>query len=361
MVPCPSCAEVLFCSKACQREATSSYHQFECALLPLLHTLEPSHHVALRMLLTSGSSFATVAKTVAEAEMAKETAATASSVTAKPKLSPVSPTCTISAAGSSRSSSSTFAEQQQKLAAYSTVLQMKPLQQSWNFPSDNIFCSITAGLLVELATRSGWLLELTAKKSEHIPIPSLSLLLSVSDEPPELDDHQLAGALFRRHLLQMPFHIRTVFALSSAAVEEGKTAQASEKDIWGLFPPESARYNLFDQECLPFMRAPVASAIYPVTSSSIRHSCASNAIATFHYGNLLVVRASRAIGAGEEVTLTTNNEVHYSRLELAERQKVLKEHYAIERCACTACQYELANGLDGTGRYLPLAHSDTCR
>lgn len=357
MVPCPSCAEVLFCSKACQREATSSYHQFECALLPLLHTLEPSHHVALRMLLTSGSSFATVAKTMAEAEMAKETASTASSVTAKPKLSPVLPTCTTPAAGSS----STFAEQQQKLAAYSTVLQMKPLQQSWNFPSDNIFCSITAGLLVELATRSGWLPKLTAKKSEHIPIPSLSLLLSVSDEPPELDDHQLAGALFRRHLLQMPFHCRTVFALSSAAVEEGQTAQASEKDIWGLFPPESARYNLFDQECLPFMRAPVASAIYPVTSSSIRHSCASNAIATFHYGNLLVVRASRAIKAGEELTLTTNNEVHYSRLELAERQKVLKEYYAIERCACTACQYELANGLDGTGRYLPLAHSDTCR
>ncbi|KAH9394194.1 SET and MYND domain-containing protein 4, partial [Tyrophagus putrescentiae] len=347
-VPCPSCTNVLFCSTACQREACSSYHQTECALLPLLHTLEISQHVVFRMLATSGSSFDTsVAKTLVEAELANKTTVASTSAKAATTLSSV---------------------EQRLVDSYSAALQMKH-QQSWNFSTENVFCSLTAGLLVDLATRSGWLKAKTEKTKEDLQTSSSSSSSAIYNQKD--NHHQLVGALCRRHLMQMPGNCRTVFAPSSAAVNEvgqaaklkqiksGSKAETDQQNRpFSSFPPEFAE---FSSECAEFDLLPVATAIYPVTSSTIRHSCAANAVATFHYGRLLVVRASREIAAGEEVTLGINSsDVHYSKLEVGERLTRLKEDYAVLFCTCTACQYELANGLDKK-RYLPLAHSDTCR
>src|SRR5699024_10936657 len=54
-VPCTTCSNVLFCSEQCRAAAWQAYHRFECAHLPLLlHSVDKSTHLALRMLYSAG-------------------------------------------------------------------------------------------------------------------------------------------------------------------------------------------------------------------------------------------------------------------------------------------------------------------
>ncbi|CAO1315019.1 unnamed protein product [Diamesa serratosioi] len=36
LIPCPSCNSAMFCSEQCRKTATKRYHQYECAIMPLL-------------------------------------------------------------------------------------------------------------------------------------------------------------------------------------------------------------------------------------------------------------------------------------------------------------------------------------
>ncbi|XP_065073779.1 SET and MYND domain-containing protein 4 [Ochlerotatus camptorhynchus] len=49
---CPKCSDVIFCSETCEKEANSSYHQYECGFLPIFWKSGASItcHMALRMI-----------------------------------------------------------------------------------------------------------------------------------------------------------------------------------------------------------------------------------------------------------------------------------------------------------------------
>lgn len=49
---CPKCSDVIFCSEKCEKEANSTYHQYECGFLPIFWKSGASItcHMALRMI-----------------------------------------------------------------------------------------------------------------------------------------------------------------------------------------------------------------------------------------------------------------------------------------------------------------------
>lgn len=51
-VTCPKCADVLYCSEECLSKASSTYHKYECGLLPTIWRSGASVncHMALRIL-----------------------------------------------------------------------------------------------------------------------------------------------------------------------------------------------------------------------------------------------------------------------------------------------------------------------
>lgn len=56
---CPTCTEVIFCSKGCRETATSTYHKYECGILSILWNSGSSVncHMALRMLSQKGVGY----------------------------------------------------------------------------------------------------------------------------------------------------------------------------------------------------------------------------------------------------------------------------------------------------------------
>eukprot|EP01102_Stenamoeba_stenopodia_P013713 TRINITY_DN4481_c0_g1_i2.p1 TRINITY_DN4481_c0_g1~~TRINITY_DN4481_c0_g1_i2.p1 ORF type:complete len:473 (-),score=60.23 TRINITY_DN4481_c0_g1_i2:128-1546(-) len=79
----------------------------------------------------------------------------------------------------------------------------------------------------------------------------------------------------------------------------------------------------------------IASAVYPICSL-FNHSCDPNT-SLFFNGATLTIRASRAIEVGGEVSNCYGP--HYSKMNKAERQAILKQQYCFE-CHCSACSRE---------------------
>ncbi|KAK6473287.1 SET and MYND domain-containing protein 4-like isoform X1 [Huso huso] len=86
----------------------------------------------------------------------------------------------------------------------------------------------------------------------------------------------------------------------------------------------------------------IATAIFP-TLSLLNHSCSPNTSATFR-ANIVTVRASQPIGAGQELLHCYGP--HRSRMPVCERQRLLEEQYFF-LCQCAACYEEQGSGGKG--------------
>lgn len=271
-VPCPSCTSILYCSSSCRSESWTLYHQFECAILPLLHEIGLGH-LALRMLFVSGGGLSTAKEVVVKGD------------------------------------SNQLSLDQVKEPPYSAVYQLvqdssadkKKKQLHMQIPY-----SITSGLLLQLAIRSGFL-----------------DVQSCNDQ----NDLHLAGALLQRHLLQLTLNAHAIDAYQNI------------RDA-----PDGGEQFYRD--------VPIASGLYPWISL-LNHACEPNVVPTFELGRLFLLRASKPIEIGEEVV--NSYSVHFAKMDVGKRQAFLASQF---KCECNKCTLELKNGLDG--RYIPLA-CESCR
>lgn len=158
-VPCTSCTSILYCSSNCRSEAWTTYHKFECAILPLLHEIGLGH-LALRTLFLSagGGGLSTVKEVVAKGD--------ANQLTLDPLNEP-------------------------PYSAVYQLVQSSSVDKSKKQVHMQVPYAVTSGLLLQLAIRSGF--------------------LDVQSSADQGDLH-LAGALLQRHLLQLTLNAHAIDA-----------------------------------------------------------------------------------------------------------------------------------------------------
>lgn len=282
-VPCTGCTALLYCSDGCRQAAWTSYHQYECSILPMLYNLGLGH-LALRMLFTLNSGdngngnggFSQAKDVIRRADHDQTTDGD------KEKRLALNQT-----------SEPPFAAVYQLVNNNSARRESMHLQVSYG---------ITSGLLLELATRVGYLSRLNLETA---------------------DDVHLVGGLLHRHLMQLSANAHAINDYIQAMPEEGGS-QLKYRDV------------------------PVSSGLYPWISL-LNHSCEPNVIPTFECGRLFLLRALAPIAVGEEVV--NSYCVHFARMEVKERQERLLDRYNFV-CKCHRCELELKDGLNG--RYIPL-------
>lgn len=104
-------------------------------------------------------------------------------------------------------------------------------------------------------------------------------------------------------------------------------------------------YDKLDKEVGTFLNNE-GSALYPL-QSSCNHSCSPNAMSDFPYSDFrLVMSATRAISAGEQILVSYLDECALQRSRHS-RSKVLRENYLFD-CRCERCVVELASQPDIT-------------
>ncbi|OQR78055.1 SET and MYND domain-containing protein 4-like [Tropilaelaps mercedesae] len=271
--PCRQCSQVRYCSVSCALESWDKYHRSECGYLDLLTSVGIAH-LAERVVLTAGLGLL-----------------------------------------------EDFMKSRNSLECnYLPVYQLVTHEEDMHV-EDLFQYSLTATLLLKFLERHTMFFA-TTQLSERVqdlqlrgggggsPSRRTSLRGQIRSEcGPQLKLY--VGGLLLRHIEQLICNAHAITTIQQPG------DHAIEED--GV---------ILEQE-----QVRVATAIYP-SASLMNHSCEPNITSGFRFGSMLVVKAVRAITAGEEILNCYGP--HYRRMPFQERQTALLEQYFF-RCDCSAC------------------------
>ncbi|XP_053313081.1 SET and MYND domain-containing protein 4 [Spea bombifrons] len=277
-LPCQHCSFAKYCSRKCLDNAWKNYHYAECSLGGVLLALGVFCQTALRAVLVAG--IRQVSKHIQD----------------------------IKSAGCGTQDQTVKGTTDGKYCSnYEAVVHLLPHVEQHK-EEVRLLCGFTAAALCK---------KLCVDKLRESPElllygkPVTTGVGAKNDSYPEL---RVLGPAILRHIFQLQCNAQAVTVLH----EEYEALDSS--------PVERTR------------RSRLATAMYPVLSL-LNHSCDPNTNVSFR-GRCAVVRASRPIRRGEEVTHCYGP--HSSRLAVGERQKLLKAQYFFA-CQCEACIQELCS------------------
>ncbi|XP_060070783.1 SET and MYND domain-containing protein 4-like [Ylistrum balloti] len=282
VIPCVRCSQVRYCSKECQNSSWTSYHQFECFYMDLLHSVGIAH-LSIRIILVAGLEFL---------------------VEFKRKLQSLENN-TVRIKGVSEDG--TYRH------GYLTVYDLMP--HSKHLVIEDLFqYSLTACLLLNILQVSDWFNSHTKMSSDPCNNTSSGECSDKSDKKHMSGDvgdvseqEQYVGGLLLRHIQQL--------VCNGHAITELQVTQATDLSL---------------VETKSQVR--VATAIYP-TASLMNHSCDPSIIASFDRDSL-VVRAVRDVKDGMEIYNCYGP--HHKRMSGPDRRQILKDQYFFD-CQCSAC------------------------
>lgn len=175
-VPCPTCSNALYCSDYCRTDAWSTFHQFECAQVAALETIDDQQALlALRMLYSAGS-LPYIRKVAKKWDSAKD-----------PLLE--------------------MAENLVNPHDYAFIYPMR--QPEVRNVQDELRRTVTACFLVKLAQMSGFVVSEKGDRRLTRMIRNVSF-----SKPTTTEDQHFAVTILLRHLLQLKANRTKVYRIS---------------------------------------------------------------------------------------------------------------------------------------------------
>lgn len=324
--PCLYCCEVQYCSQSCRETAWTEYHKVECSLGPLLKMVDTSFHLALRILLVTGTNkILDFLKGMSSSSLSDESFHLS-------KWSGCNP-------------------DGEYLGDYSSVFSLvtnTDLQSVKTLMSHALHCALLAEFLGGVMVRDdvGELQrttkcdDCTQNRLSHsqeqgnqtveqcyydggnfqkLFCTNLQQELESSNETgegPSCLAADVIGCLLFHHSQQMCCNVHAVTAIVPANDSKSNPKLPTSKEK--VVTREQKR---------------IATAVYS-TASLLNHACDPDVIVSF-VGGHLVVRATHNISKGSEISHCYGP--HVSRMGREDRQKLLYQQYFFT-CQCTACK-----------------------